>query len=406
MTVTWRQISADVQAGKGLAGTVLQNQSSRPTSRTSRQPLHHDQQLESRRALGHPLVAQAAAANTSRINRANKLMTPLWSIRILFLLLCTLGGYASARRRNMSPFHGGIWACSSASASADCLSRGRDAEGFFRSAPFPPRLRVVSRLAGRLAGDHSGLFGDGEGNTRQLIRLALFLGFGYIGMVLAMRSNKEDFSLIHPLRRFSPQNKPDNLLLLDTSVIIDGRIADLIEARLVEGLIVVPGSCCWNCSRSPIPRGDQAGAWPPRLRDVEPPPAHSRLEVRIHDGDFPEEKGVDAKLVRLARNLNAKLFTNDTNLAKVASLQSVQCVNLHEISHLMKAAMIPGEVVQIKIVREGRDKGQGSATCGRHHGHRQQRPAAHRPAGRGAGPEHRADRAGVLGSPSPQRNAK
>ena len=59
-------------------------------------------------------------------------------------------------------------------------------------------------------------------------------------MVLAMRSNKEDFSLIIPYVRFAPQNKPDNLLLLDTSVIIDGRIADLIEANFVEGLIVVP----------------------------------------------------------------------------------------------------------------------------------------------------------------------
>jgi uncharacterized protein YacL len=68
---------------------------------------------------------------------------------------------------------------------------------------------------------------------------------------------------------------------------------------------------------------------------------------------------VDAKLVRLARNLNAKLFTNDFNLAKVAGLQSVSCVNLNEIGQLMKAAMIPGETVQLKIVREGRDKGQG-----------------------------------------------
>ena len=84
-----------------------------------------------------------------------------------------------------------------------------------------------------------------------------------------------------------------------------------------------------------------------------------KIEVRIHDGDFPEEKGVDAKLVRLARNLNAKLFTNDYNLSKIAGLQSITCVNLHEIGQLMKAALIAGETVQIKIVREGREKGQG-----------------------------------------------
>ena len=68
----------------------------------------------------------------------------------------------------------------------------------------------------------------------------LFLSFSYIGIILAMRSNKEDFSLIIPYVRFRPQGQSDNLLLLDTSVIIDGRIADLIEAHFLEGLIVVP----------------------------------------------------------------------------------------------------------------------------------------------------------------------
>ena len=67
--------------------------------------------------------------------------------------------------------------------------------------------------------------------TRWLIRLSLFLAFGYIGMVLAMRSNKEDFSLIIPYVRFASQNKPENLLLLDTSVIIDGRVADLDRSQ-------------------------------------------------------------------------------------------------------------------------------------------------------------------------------
>ena len=89
--------------------------------------------------------------------------------------------------------------------------------------------------------DRSGLFDyAGADTTRWLIRLALFLSFGYIGIVLAMRSNKEDFSLIIPYVRFTKQNKPDNLLLLDTSVVIDGRIADLLEANFIEGILVVP----------------------------------------------------------------------------------------------------------------------------------------------------------------------
>src|SRR5205085_11041632 len=88
--------------------------------------------------------------------------------------------------------------------------------------------------------DASHVFDVSNVNTRWVIRLTLFLAFGYIGIILAMRSNKEDFSLIIPYVRFAKQNKPDNLLLLDTSVVIDGRIADLIEANFLEGLIVVP----------------------------------------------------------------------------------------------------------------------------------------------------------------------
>ncbi len=83
------------------------------------------------------------------------------------------------------------------------------------------------------------------------------------------------------------------------------------------------------------------------------------IEVRIHEGDFPEEKEVDAKLVRLARNLNAKLFTNDYNLSKIAQLQKVSYTNLHEVSKCLKVILLPGEILHLKIVREGKDKGQG-----------------------------------------------
>jgi uncharacterized protein YacL len=206
----------------------------------------------------------------------------------------------------------------------------------------------------------SGLFVNADANTQWLIRLGLFLGFGYIGMVLAMRSNKEDFSLIIPYVRFSSQNKPDNLLLLDTSVIIDGRIADLIQLRLLEGLIIVPRfvlkelqQIADSADAIKRARGRRGLEMLNRIQHNE------NIEVRIHDGDFPEEKEVDAKLVRLARNLNARLITNDYNLSKVAELQKVNCINLHEVANCLKVILLPGEILQIKIVREGKDKGQG-----------------------------------------------
>jgi uncharacterized protein YacL len=287
----------------------------------------------------------------------------LWVIRVLFLGLCTTGGYAISQVRSefiVSPYSG-LWGMVIGFGFGWLMiAIDEMLKGF--------SLRAFSAITfGLLLGflvamliDRSGLFDKVDDHTRQLVRLGLFLAFGYIGMVLAMRSNKEDFSLIIPYVRFAPRNQPDNLLLLDTSVVIDGRIADMIEANFLDGILVVPRFVLRELQQV-ADSGDSIKRARGRrgLEMLNRLQRNTKIEVKIHDGDFPEEQGVDAKLIRLARNLNAKLFTNDYNLSKIAELQNVPHVNIHELSKCLKTILLPGEFLTLRLVREGKDKGQG-----------------------------------------------
>ncbi len=287
----------------------------------------------------------------------------LWVIRIFFLCLCTVGGYAISQVRPefVGGSHGGLigmiigFGFGGLMIAVDEMLKGFSLRAFSATT-----FGLLLGIAVAALIDRSGLFDTVDEPTRLLVRLSLFLSFSYIGMVLAMRSNKEDFSLIIPYVRFAPRNKPDNLLLLDTSVIIDGRIADLIQANFVEGIIVVPRFVLHELqqiadSSDPIKRA-RGRRGLEILNNIQRNP---RNEFKIHDGDFTDEKDVDAKLIRLARNLGAKLFTNDYNLSKVAELQNVNFVNMHDVAKSLRSILLPGELLSLRIVREGKDKGQG-----------------------------------------------
>lgn len=287
-------------------------------------------------------------------------MSSLWVIRVLFLALCTTGGYAVSQVRPELVSNGAYGLVIGFGLGWLLIAIDEMLKGFslraFSSATFGMFLGTLMALML----DSSGLFKFGDESQRWIIRLGLFLSFGYIGMVLAMRSNKEDFSLIIPYVRFASQSKPENLIILDTSVIIDGRIADLIEANFVEGMLIVPRFVLHELQRiadSSDPavraRGRRGLEMLTRLQQ------NKRNEVKIHEGNFPEEPTVDGKLVRLARALGGKLYTNDYNLGKVAELQSVSYINLNELANCLKPVILPGEIFTLRVVREGKDKGQG-----------------------------------------------
>ncbi|MFM8471571.1 MAG: PIN/TRAM domain-containing protein [Limisphaerales bacterium] len=287
----------------------------------------------------------------------------LWAVRIAFLILCTLGGFAVSQVRPEWLDAGRFWTVIGFGFGGVLIALDEMLKGFSLRAFSAATFGLLLGFAVGWMFDNSGLFigMDKEDEiTRGLIRLGLFIGFGYIGMIMAMRSNKEDFSLIIPYVRFSRENKPDNLLLLDTSVIIDGRIADLMDARFIEGVVVVPRFVLKELqliadSADPLrrARGRRGLDMLARLQ------RNKTNEVKIHDAEVPEEQQTDAKLIRLAKSLGAVLYTNDHNLGKIAELQSVKYINLNELAAALKPVILPGEVFPLKIAREGKDKGQG-----------------------------------------------
>ncbi len=150
--------------------------------------------------------------------------------------------------------------------------------------------------------------------------------------------------------------------ILDTSVIIDGRIADISDTGFLQGNLIVPrfvldelqyiADSSDSMKRSRGRRG---------LDILNRMQRNVGINIEISDQDFPKLKGVDAKLVALAKKINAKIVTNDFNLNKVAELQGIRILNVNELANALKPVVLPGETMTVKIIKEGKETGQGVA---------------------------------------------
>ena len=191
----------------------------------------------------------------------------------------------------------------------------------------------------------------------------LFMIFICYICVTTLLQTKDDFRFLIPYMEFSKEVKGARPLVLDTSVVIDGRIADVAETRIVDQPLIVPRFVLQElqgiADSSDKLRRNRGRRGLDILNRLQKSPG---IEVRIHDGEIPELAGireVDQKLVVLAKHLGGKVVTNDYNLNKIARLQGVEVINLNDLANAMKPIVLPGEALTVKLIKRGEEPGQG-----------------------------------------------
>ena len=191
-----------------------------------------------------------------------------------------------------------------------------------------------------------------------MIRVILTLIFCYLGMVIGLRG-KDEFNIIIPYVRLRRQDQSEELTLLDTSAIIDGRILDICKTKFLENKVVVPKFVLKELqqiadSTDPIKR--QRGRR--GLEILHTLQKEMGQDIMLHEEELPDVPEVDAKLVKLAKILEAKILTVDFNLNRVASLQGIKVLNINELANTLKPMVFPGEEMRIKLLKEGKEHNQ------------------------------------------------
>jgi len=194
--------------------------------------------------------------------------------------------------------------------------------------------------------------------TISSVRVVLTLVFCYLGMVMALRG-KDEFNIIIPYVRLRRQDQAEDITLLDTSAIIDGRIVDIFKTKFLGGKIIIPKFVLRELqqiadSTDPIKR--QRGRR--GLEILNTIQKESGLDIAINEEDFLDTQEVDAKLVKLAKLLEAKILTVDFNLNRVATIQGIKVLNINELANTLKPVVFPGEEMRIKLIKEGKEHNQ------------------------------------------------
>ncbi|MGB7592158.1 MAG: PIN domain-containing protein [Terriglobia bacterium] len=198
--------------------------------------------------------------------------------------------------------------------------------------------------------------------TLSFLQVTLLLLMAYVGLVLG--ANKGDLLNLSALGGlFSAEVKPKrNFKILDTSVIIDGRVADVCETGFIDGLLIVPQFVLRELqlvadSSDPLKRNRGRRG----LDILQRMQKMGTIQIQIVEEDFPQMREVDMKLIELAKQYEGKIVTNDFNLNKVAQLQGVPVLNVNELANALKPVVLPGEIMRVFILKEGKEYNQGVA---------------------------------------------
>ncbi|HOV86190.1 MAG TPA: TRAM domain-containing protein [Syntrophobacteraceae bacterium] len=285
-------------------------------------------------------------------------------LKVLLFAVCGFGGYLIAHdMESLSQFEWASWAGMLAGMLFATVALSM--EKLFKHMPLKVIIGgTLGLVLGLSVAKLVGYAFTGLENSTVRIAVYIILSciFGYVGIVLGTIKVDEmrlpNWSWIMRGGQRGGQSSE----ILDTSVIIDGRIADIVETGFLSGTLIIPEFVLQELQHiadSPDPirrvRGRRGLDIIKRLQQEK------TVEVRIDRQDFGNLSDVDAKLVALALRLNAKIVTNDYNLSKVAEVQGIRVLNINQLANALKPVVLPGEVLRLQILKEGKEQGQGIA---------------------------------------------
>lgn len=219
---------------------------------------------------------------------------------------------------------------------------------------------ILGVLFGWAAGWLYGIFAPDE-STTSFIRLALLILLPAVGFLIGSQRH-EWFDPVQLVTFFKESKTGSSVKILDTSVIIDGRIVEICDTGFIEGALVLPQFILKELqlvADSPDSVKRQRGR---RGLDVlDRLQKSSQVSVIISETDFVDIQEVDSKLIELAKHMDAKIVTNDFNLNKIAQLQGILVLNINELANSLKPVVLPGESIRVFILKEGKEKDQGVA---------------------------------------------